>query len=201
MSTSTFHNQSTNQSNMQSPKSITLPPQKFRELLFLALFSQESIKLYPDDVVQLLSTELKVAKSQVRKAVDQAVHIKGRVGSYDTLIKDALIDWDLDRIHATERVILWIALYELIDEKKHSPKIIISEAKRLAKKFSVPKAAQFVHAIIAKIGRKFSLLEQIDDEMDLKVVQTERDQEEKIEKEFHEKEKVCFNSQKESEVE
>ncbi len=153
---------------------MSLPPQKFRELVYLALFSEDALLNESKGLEDMLSHELKIAKSTVREALLAAVEIFKLRATYDEEVKNVLIDWELNRLHRSERVLLWLSLHELLNQKL-SPKLVLAEAKRIAKKFSMPKATQFIYAVLAAIANKKGLL---NEKADLRAAKIEKIEEE-----------------------
>lgn len=163
---------------------MSLPPQKHRELVYLALFSEDALLNERKELEELLAHELKIAKSLVRDALVYSAEVYAKRASYDEEIQAVLIDWELNRLQRSERVLLWLSLHELLS-KKLPPKIVLAEAKRIAKKFSMPKATQFIYAVLVAIAHKKGLLEE---RADLKVAQIEKIEEE-------EKQLKCVDSE------
>lgn len=54
-----------------------------------------------------------------------------------------------------DRSILFLAIYELVFEKKEPPKVIINEAIELAKEFSTEKSAKFVNGVLGYIFKHY----------------------------------------------
>lgn len=134
--------------------SVTLAPQKFREIVLQLLFSNEFQEEFPEALVLVLMKEHKVTKSAIRKAVLMAQKIIAKKDDVDALIKEVSFAYDLDRIHTVERNILRVLLFEHFIEKSLPDKVAVAEAMRLAKKFSTEDAAGFVQALISALLKK-----------------------------------------------
>lgn len=131
---------------------MVLDPKKFRELVFVFLFSCDfggaPVDIDSDTIMQLYQ----VSRKNVYNAREKAEAMHKALPELDAMIKRVSHSYDLERIHPVERTILRLALYELyIHNDGVSPDIIIAEAKRLAKKFATPDAASFVYGILAAI--------------------------------------------------
>jgi len=61
------------------------------------------------------------------------------------------VKFKVDKIAKIDLVILQIAIYDLIIEKKEPPKVIIDEAVELAKEFGGERSYAFVNAILGKV--------------------------------------------------
>lgn len=59
--------------------------------------------------------------------------------------------WGLDRIAVVDRIILLIAAYELYHLPGMPPKVSITEAVRLAKKYSTSDSASYINGVLAKV--------------------------------------------------
>lgn len=122
--------------------------QKFREMVFLTLYSQDFGPLSDQDFVGLLMKELKVNKRLSNEALLKANLIVEKIPEIDKMIEKASTEYSLDRISTVEKVIIRLGLYEIFYESKVSAKIAISEAIRLTRKFGTPQSAQFVNALL-----------------------------------------------------
>jgi N utilization substance protein B len=100
------------------------------------------------EIRALLMRELSVTRRTVRMAqlyVDQILQLGPEL---DAQIRAMSTAYAFERIQTVERVILRLALYEMLHDEAVPPKVAISEAIRLARKFSTPAAALFVNAIL-----------------------------------------------------
>jgi N utilization substance protein B len=80
-------------------------------------------------------------------------------GTHDALPRiDALIErhsanWRLERMPIVDRLVLRLAVYELLEPEGTDAAVIIDEALELAKTFSTPEAAKFVNGVLDAIRR------------------------------------------------
>ncbi|BAU81938.1 transcription termination protein nusB [Streptomyces laurentii] len=72
------------------------------------------------------------------------------VGRIDELIATYAVDWDLDRMPATDRNIVRLAAYELIWEDGTPDAVAIDEAVQLAKEFSTDDSPAFVNGLLGR---------------------------------------------------
>jgi N utilization substance protein B len=70
----------------------------------------------------------------------------------DALISAHAKDWRLERLAATDRAILRLAIHEL-RLAETPPKVVLNEAVELAKKFSSEEAAPFVNGILEAVRK------------------------------------------------
>jgi len=128
-----------------------MPPQKFRELIFLLLFSEELHASDPDELIATVAKELKVRPKEVKMAWEKVVEITDKLQEIDADISAVSTSYDFHRIQKVELAVLRLSCYELLFEKKLAASIVIAEAKRLAKKFATPDAASFCQALLDSV--------------------------------------------------
>ncbi len=139
-----------------------IPPAKLREVLFLFVYAMDFISQDNTYALsEMIMDELKVSRSAVRNVLSRAEAILKDKEWIDQMIADVIIGYRLDRLKTVERNVLRVAIFEMVkgvDEKGPlPPKVAITEAKRLAKKFATPQAAPFIHAVVAAIANKNDL--------------------------------------------
>ncbi len=132
---------------------MPLPLQKFREILFLLLYSSDFAECSEEDSIFLVMRELSVSKKYVLEACVQKRCIMEKIDTIDDLIRGASSAYELHRIPHIERNILRLGVYELFYREGLTAKIVIAEALRLAHKFASPESTSFVNAILDTIYR------------------------------------------------
>ena len=142
---------------------MSLPQQKFRELVFQLLYSIDIGKPDLEALVDLLMRQLEVTKKTVRQAQERVNLILAKQKEIDVMITKSSLSYEFARIQSTERNILRLGVFELFYDDKIPPKVAISEAMRLSRKFSSPEASSFVNAILDSLY-KASLGEKVDNE-------------------------------------
>ncbi|MCH9611246.1 MAG: Transcription antitermination protein NusB [Chlamydiales bacterium] len=80
-------------------------------------------------------------------SIERSNEIFAVVDQLDEKIAATSKDYTLDRIDLLDRNILRLSLFEFL-ENRLEPKIIISEALRLSRKFSTKEASRFIHALL-----------------------------------------------------
>lgn len=140
---------------------MSIPRVKLREVLFLFLFALDFCaqdNLYA--LSEFIMDEVKVSRSVVRAMLEKAQIIVKEIPIIDELIKDVLVGYRMDRLKSVERTILRLLAYEMLEKGEEAlpPKVVISEAKRLTKKFATVEAQSFIHAVLAQIAIKKELL-------------------------------------------
>lgn len=133
---------------------MSMPQQKFREIVFQLLYGYDMGRSDENEIIRLLASELEVSKKSVREALVKAKHVIAKQSELDQLIAEMSISYDFERIHSVERNILRLGIYELLFDDEIPPKVAITEALRLARKFATVESAAFVNAIIDNIYKK-----------------------------------------------
>lgn len=132
---------------------MDLPHQKFREIVFIALFSGMSEVGEKRSLEDLIMGQLKVSRSNVSKGIAKARAVENHIEELDERVRKIVRSYEFERVQSIEKTALRLGIYELFIERQLSPKIIISEAIRLTKKFGTPAATSFVNAILDGLYR------------------------------------------------
>ena len=127
---------------------MSLPQQKFREIVFQLLYSADLAQGSRDATTAMVMKEVLVTKKTVKEAWERVDQILKELPSIDAAISDASQSYRFERIQSIERNVLRIGVYEILYDAAIPPKVAISEAVRLAKKFGTPEATAFVNAIL-----------------------------------------------------
>jgi N utilization substance protein B len=76
------------------------------------------------------------------------------IASLDPMITEAAEHWRLERLNVLDRLILRLAIYELLHEPGTPSKVVINEALELARTFSGDDAVRFVNGVLDAVRRK-----------------------------------------------
>ena len=127
---------------------MPVPIQKFREIVLQLLYSYDIAQSSEDALVPFLSKELSVSRGTMHSAWEKMQGVWENKSPIDEAISSISVGYALDRIQRIERNILRLGFYEMWFDEEIPPKVAISEAVRLARKFSTPEAASFVNALL-----------------------------------------------------
>lgn len=130
---------------------MALPQTKLREIIFQLLYSFDMGRSEEQSSLALLMKELQITRSKVYEALNKTFLIQKDFPSIDALISKTVRGYSFERIQLVERNILRLAIFEMTIEKEIPPKVSITEAMRLARKFSTPESANFINAILDNI--------------------------------------------------
>jgi N utilization substance protein B len=73
---------------------------------------------------------------------------------YEALVSDQLKNWDLERVAILDKIILKLAVCELLNFPNIPVKVTINEYIELAKAYSTPKSGKFVNGILDNLSEK-----------------------------------------------
>jgi len=119
-----------------------------REIVFQLLYSWDFVDDAEADMTDMIMHQLAVTKKVVRNAMEQVQRVRERRDEIDQLISGMSKSYDFPRIPRIERNVLRLGVFELFFTDGIPPKVAISEAIRLCRKFATPEAASFINAIL-----------------------------------------------------
>jgi transcription antitermination protein NusB len=70
----------------------------------------------------------------------------------DALIADASVGWPLDRMAVVDRLVLLLAVAELLDPEGPPVAVVIDEAVELAKTYSTEESGRFVNGVLSTVA-------------------------------------------------
>lgn len=74
---------------------------------------------------------------------------------YDTLIKSKAENWELERIARIDRILMHMAICEMLNFEEIPVKVTINEYLELAKTYSTPKSSKFINGILDSLYNDF----------------------------------------------
>ncbi|PEN12572.1 transcription antitermination factor NusB [Longibacter salinarum] len=80
-----------------------------------------------------------------RKLLTETVNSRSEA---DAVISKHAKNWDIDRITPVDRILLRMAIIELLKMEDVPPKVSIDEAIEIAKSYSTPKSGTFINGIL-----------------------------------------------------
>ncbi|HHP7237128.1 transcription antitermination factor NusB [Longibacter sp.] len=80
-----------------------------------------------------------------RKLLEKTVDARSEA---DAVISKHAKNWDIDRITPVDRILLRMAVIELLHMEDVPPKVSIDEAIEIAKSYSTPKSGTFINGIL-----------------------------------------------------
>jgi transcription antitermination protein NusB len=101
--------------------------------------------------LQKLSMEWEEDKEFVQKLFDKSVWLPEK---HKGLIGQHTVNWEVDRLPLTDRVVLQLAIAELTQFPNIPVKVTINEYIELTKAYSTPKSKQFINGILDVISKE-----------------------------------------------
>ena len=132
-----------------------------REIALQFLF-QEDFTLGPDqqhgydldDRFELFCNLFQANKKAREYALMLLRGICGDLERLDRLIAETATNWRMSRIAATDRNLLRIAVYEMLEMPDVPPQVAINEAVEIAKRFAGDESPKFINGILDAIKSK-----------------------------------------------
>lgn len=72
----------------------------------------------------------------------------------DEVLSQVTEHWELDRMAVVDRNILRLAVYELLWESDVPPKVAITEALEVAKKFGTGESSRFINGVLDRVHKE-----------------------------------------------
>lgn len=101
-----------------------------------------------------LSGDTQLLLSLYYETMQQAEH-------YDTFIKSKAENWELDRIAKIDRILMQMAICEMLNFDEIPVKVTINEYLELAKTYSTRKSSKFINGILDSLYNDFQEKEMI----------------------------------------
>ena len=118
------------------------------EIAPVKLLNPEEIQeLESDTNIHWEDEEIIFARNLIEKTIESREHI-------DKLIIDFAQNWEFDRIATIDRILMEIAMTELLFFPEIPPKVSINEAIDIAKKYSTVKSGMFINGVLDSVHDK-----------------------------------------------
>ena len=129
-----------------------------RTKVMQALFAYKSIEGEPKVAYNLLlkETEAEVIELEASKGIEGDLQLLKTLffetirngEQYDELLKEKTSNWDLDRIARLDKVLLQMAICEVLNFENIPVKVTINEYLELAKEYSTPESNKFINGVL-----------------------------------------------------
>jgi N utilization substance protein B len=125
----------------------------------LQFLYQEDLTIGPDDEYgydlaerfELFCSLFQVNKKARPYAMELLKGITVDIARIDEMITVAATHWRLTRIAPTDRNLIRIAVYEMLEQEDVPPQVAISEAVEIAKRFAGEESPKFINGILDAI--------------------------------------------------
>jgi N utilization substance protein B len=96
------------------------------------------------------------------RLVDGVQEHRGRI---DALLAESAVNWKVERMAAVDRAILRLGVYEMgVAHPPTPPRVVITEAVEIAKRFSTQDSARFVNGVLDRIAQTIPPAEQTNED-------------------------------------
>ncbi len=128
-----------------------------RERVLQGLYAQA---LSGDDAAHILATLIHPTFTgeplYLRFAEQLLIRTLDNSAEADALITRHIDNWELDRLALTDRLVLRMAIAELLAFEDIPPKVTLNEALEVAKAFSTDKSGAFVNGVLDAVLRELN---------------------------------------------
>jgi len=130
------------------------PRHRTRELVLQGLYALKYNEKNPDDILEDVLKEEDLSKKNIEFARTLYMKVIENSQQADRVIVSLAENWELDRIALIDRIILQMALVELMYIPDVPEKVVLNEAIELAKTFSTNDSSAFVNGILDNYLKK-----------------------------------------------
>lgn len=131
----------------------------------LQFLYQEDFTIGPDQVhgydledrFELFCALFQVNRKARPYAVELLRGVTANLKKIDRLISDSATHWRLERIAATDRNLLRVAVYEILEQDDVPPQVAINEAVEIAKRFAGEDSPKFINGVLDAINTTLAL--------------------------------------------
>ena len=96
----------------------------------------------------------RMSEDQLELANDVIGHLERHGADVDAALQDAASHWPLDRMSATDRSVLRVAVAELIARPGTPARVVIDEAVEIAKRYGAGESGGFVNGVLDRLARQ-----------------------------------------------
>ncbi len=132
---------------MQAVYACTISGERPLDVFDLLLKDIEK-EVYELEKKKKLSGDTELLKALYYDAIENA-------DWYDNLIKSKAENWELDRIARIDRILMHMAICEMLNFEEIPVKVTINEYLELAKTYSTPKSSKFINGILDSLYNDF----------------------------------------------
>lgn len=125
-----------------------------REKAVILLYQMDLLEKNPEEIVE---NDQLVGKKFDEFSLKLINGVKDNLKEIDSIIRETVQNWSLDRIAVIDRNILRVAIYEMIYEDDIPLKVSVDEAIEIAKTLGQkPDTPKFINGVLGKFFNKIS---------------------------------------------
>ncbi len=127
---------------------------KAREVTLQALYWSESSGDPVHQTLQSMALRAELSEDAAEFAQALGRETWTRRDELNRMVEGISRNWALERISRVDRILLWMALTEMLAFDNIPVRVSMNEAIELAKRYSVEKAPMFINGILDALARK-----------------------------------------------
>lgn len=86
--------------------------------------------------------------------LDMTQAVKSQQSKIDAIIQPAAPEWPVEQIARIDKIVLRMAIYELVLKAEVPPKVVINEAVELGKRFGGDNSSKFINGVLGTVYRE-----------------------------------------------
>ena len=131
----------------------TGPRRRGRELVFRLLYQADLTRDSVEETWKQIKDEERLP-AEAREYVDALVTaLEEGLPPLDTAIREATQHWKFERLAATDRGVLRLAVAELLHMPGTPARVVLDEAVAIARKYGREESGRFVNGVLDKVAR------------------------------------------------
>jgi len=132
-----------------------------RAKVMQAVYACYSAEQQPEETYELLLMEPETELRELEKAKNMTGDIRllkvlfyesiKNADKYDEFIRSKATNWDIERIAKVDRILMHLAICEVLNFDEIPVKVTLNEYLELAKMYSTPESKRFINGILDKL--------------------------------------------------
>lgn len=122
-------------------------------LQFMYQCEMEKVYFFSETKFKNFTNHLKVRKDLEPFMETLSRGVLDHLDELDKAITEASKNWSLERIAIIDKIILRIAIFELL-KTETPPKVVLNEAIELAKNYSTENSSKFINGLLDSLAKK-----------------------------------------------
>lgn len=124
-----------------------------REVAFRLAYQADVMAEPCDTAWRSAGEDERLSPDQRALVADLLTVLRQRAAEVDDLIRSAARHWELDRLAATDRSVLRIAIAELIGRPGTPARVVLDEAIEIARRYGSEESSRFVNGVLDHAAR------------------------------------------------
>ncbi|TCS84036.1 transcription antitermination factor NusB [Tepidibacillus fermentans] len=137
-----------------------------REKVLQALYQIDLTKAEPNEAIHTILDENSIDELDLEFIKDRIYGILDHLDLIDQRISQYLKNWTIERLSNIDRVILRMAVYELIYKEDVPVRVSINEAIELAKTFSTNESSKFINGVLGSMVKDHPEWEKVKEQIE-----------------------------------